>query len=36
VSFGPSGPTGERTIVLVSDDNFRNSQTTAFIWIGLR
>lgn len=36
MSLGPPGPRGERTIMLVSDDNFRATQTTAFIWIGLR
>lgn len=36
MSFGPPGPNGERTIMLVSDDNFRATQTTAFIWIALK
>lgn len=36
LSFGPPGPNGELTVMLVSDDNFRASQTTAFIWIALR
>jgi hypothetical protein len=36
MSFGPPGPRGERTVMLVSDDNFRASQTTAFIWLALR
>ena len=35
IAFGPPGPNGERTVMLASDDNFRPSQTTAFIWIGL-
>lgn len=35
VGFGPPGPEGERTVMLVSDDNFRASQTTAFLWIAL-
>lgn len=35
IAFGPRGPRGERTILLVSDDNFRATQTTAFIWIAL-
>jgi hypothetical protein len=35
MSFGPPGPTGERTVMLVSDDNFRPTQTTAFIWFAL-
>lgn len=36
LSFGPPGPSGERTVMLVSDDNFRATQTTAFIWIALQ
>lgn len=35
IAFGPPGPKGERTVMLVSDDNFRASQTTAFIWLAL-
>lgn len=35
MSFGPPGPKGERTVMLVSDDNFRATQTTAFIWFAL-
>lgn len=35
MSFGPPGPNGERTVMLVSDDNFRATQTTAFIWFAL-
>lgn len=35
LSFGPPGPRGERTVMLVSDDNFRATQTTAFIWLAL-
>lgn len=35
LAFGPPGPRGERTVMLVSDDNFRATQTTAFIWIAL-
>ncbi len=35
LSFGPPGPKGERTVMLVSDDNFRPTQTTAFIWFAL-
>lgn len=35
MSFGPPGPKGERTVMLVSDDNFRPTQTTAFIWFAL-
>lgn len=35
IALGPPGPNGERTVMLVSDDNFRASQTTAFIWLAL-
>ncbi len=35
IAFGPPGPRGERTVMLVSDDNFRATQTTAFIWMAL-
>jgi hypothetical protein len=35
VALGPPGPKGERTVMLVSDDNFRATQTTAFLWLAL-
>lgn len=35
IALGPPGPRGERTVMLVSDDNFRATQTTAFIWLAL-
>lgn len=35
IALGPPGPNGERTVMLVSDDNFRATQTTAFIWLAL-
>lgn len=35
LAFGPRGPRGEPTLMLVSDDNFRPTQTTAFIWFAL-
>ena len=35
MAFGPPGPRGERTVMLVSDDNFRPTQTTAFLWFAL-
>jgi hypothetical protein len=35
LAFGPAGPRGERTVMLVSDDNFRPTQTTAFLWLAL-
>ncbi|MEZ5290780.1 MAG: esterase-like activity of phytase family protein [Vicinamibacterales bacterium] len=35
MAFGPPGPAGETTVMLVSDDNFRPTQTTAFLWLAL-
>jgi hypothetical protein len=35
LAFGPPGPRGERTVMLASDDNFRATQTTAFLWLAL-
>ena len=35
LAFGPTGPRGERTVVLMSDDNLRATQTTAFLWLAL-
>lgn len=35
LAFGPAGPRGERTVVLMSDDNLRATQTTAFLWLAL-
>lgn len=35
IALGPPGPKGERTVMLVSDDNFRATQTAAFIWLAL-
>ena len=35
LAFGPAGPRGERTVVLMSDDNLRPTQTTAFLWFAL-
>jgi len=35
ISAGPPAPDGTPTIVLVSDDNFRDSQTFAFVWLKL-
>ncbi len=32
---GPRGPRGERTVILLSDDNLRASQTTALLWLAL-
>ena len=31
ISFGPTLPTGNRTLVLVADNNFQNSQQTQFL-----
>ena len=36
LAFGPPGPTGGRTLLVMSDDNFRASQKTAFLLFGLR
>jgi hypothetical protein len=33
---GPRLPDGRRTILLVSDDNFRPSQVTAFLLLAAR
>ena len=35
ISAGPPASDGAPTIVLVSDDNFRDSQTFAFVWLKL-
>ncbi|MEP7118449.1 MAG: esterase-like activity of phytase family protein [Acidobacteriota bacterium] len=35
LAFGPPGPAGERTVILMSDDNFRATQTTALLWLAL-
>ncbi len=35
LACGPAGPNGERTVVLVSDDNLRATQTTALLWLAL-
>ena len=35
IALGPPGPKGERTVMLVSDDNFRATQTTTFVWLAL-
>ena len=31
ISFGPTLPNGNRTLVLLSDNNFQNSQQTQFL-----
>ena len=33
---GPPGPDGSSTLLLVSDDNFRATQSLAFLWLRLR
>lgn len=35
LAFGPLDPGGRPTVMLVSDDNFRPTQTTAFVWLAL-
>ncbi len=35
LALGPPGPRGESTVVLMSDDNLRPSQTTAVLWLAL-
>ena len=35
LAAGPAGPRGERTVVLMSDDNLRPTQTTAVLWLAL-
>lgn len=35
LALGPPGPRGERTVVLMSDDNLRATQTTALLWLAL-
>ena len=36
IAAGPSAPDGLPTLLLVSDDNFRATQTLAFLWLKLR
>lgn len=36
MAAGPAAPDGSPTLLLVSDDNFRASQTLAFLWLKLR
>ena len=35
MTFGPDLPDGRRTLVLVSDDNFSETQVTQFLGFGL-
>ena len=35
LAFGPPRPDGQRTLIVVSDDNFRVTQKTAFVWLGI-
>lgn len=35
LAFGPAAPGAPETLLLVSDDNFRASQTLAFLWLSL-
>lgn len=36
IALGPLGPGGRQTAMIVSDDNFRQTQTTAFVWFALQ
>jgi hypothetical protein len=36
IAEGPAAPDGSPTLLLVSDDNFRATQTLAFLWLKLR
>lgn len=36
LAFGPSLPNGSRTLLVVSDDNFRATQLTSFLLFGIR
>ena len=36
LSFGPTLPSGTRTLLVVSDDNFRATQKTSFLLFGIR
>lgn len=36
LAFGPPSPNGGRTLLVVSDDNFRESQKSSFLLFGLR
>lgn len=36
LAFGPSQPDGSRTLLVVSDDNFRATQQTSFLLFGIR
>ena len=36
MAFGPTALNGTRTLLLVSDDNFRPTQKTSFLLFGLR
>ena len=33
LAFGPSLPDGSRTLLVMSDDNFRETQNTVFVWL---
>ena len=35
LAFGPSLPDGRRTLLVMSDDNFRATQNTVFVWLGI-
>ena len=35
LAFGPPLPDGRRTLIVASDDNFRATQHTVFVWFAL-
>lgn len=35
LAFGPPHPDGRRTLIVMSDDNFRSNQHTVFVWLGI-
>lgn len=35
LAFGPSLRDGRRTLIVMSDDNFRATQNTVFVWLGI-
>lgn len=35
LAFGPPLPDGRRTLIVMSDDNFRSNQNTVFVWLGI-
>jgi 3-phytase len=35
LAFGPPLPDGRRTLIVASDDNFRSTQHTVFVWFAI-